>query len=210
MSRPNEKTCIEDPKRLDTRKTIQSFEKKFSFFVVFAVLYGLVFLNYIDVMTPGGVETGYHAWLSIMYFFPFIALTLSYPRNWLLTIGLGLVASLMNDVFYGVVRNLIAGPYDLTSYYTRWLIPGGTTLFHLNLGFTIIPVQSWMMALFIYARIPIVILLLWAWKGQAKIRCLNEVKEKQSVGLPNWWRKEAKLKELSCALQTFVAVFLSL
>jgi hypothetical protein len=77
----SEKTCIEDPRYVETRKTIQSFNKRFNLYLVFSVLYGLVFLNYIDIITSGGAFGGYHLWLTIMYFFPFTALTLSFPRN---------------------------------------------------------------------------------------------------------------------------------
>ena len=175
-----EKTCVEDPNYIETIKAMQTFERRFKLYLFFSVFYGLVFLNYIDIITPGGVYGGYHLWLSVMYFFPFVALTLSFPRNWQLTVGLGLVASLMNDVFYGLIRSLI-GPYDLTRYYTLWLIPGNATLFELNLGFTVIPVLSWMMALSIYGRIVIVYFLLRVWKAQAKIRCLNQPQTKRTL-----------------------------
>ena len=122
------KTCIEDPNYVETRKAIKTFERRFKFYLLFSVFYGLIFLNYIDIITPGGVYGGYHLWLSVMYFFPFVALTLSFPRNWQLTLGLGLVASLMNDVFYGLIKNFVTGPYDLTQYYTLWLTPSGATL----------------------------------------------------------------------------------
>ncbi len=141
----SEKTCIEDPRYAETRKTLLGFDKKFKLYVVFSVVYGLVFINYIDVIS-GGYE-GYHLWLVIMYFFPFATLSMLFPRNLQLTVGLGLVVSLMNDVFYGVVRNVMGFPLDLTWYYNRWLLPGNATLFQLNLGFIVIPVLSWMMAL---------------------------------------------------------------
>ena len=173
------KTCIEDPKHIETRKTIQIFERRFKLYLFFSVIYGLIFLNYIDIITPGGVYGGYHVWLSAMYFFPFIMLTLSFPKNWQLAIGLGFIASLMNDVFYGLFRNLISGPYDLTRYYTLWLVPTNVPLFHLNLGFAVVQVTSWMMALSIYGRIVAVYFLIRAWRAQAKIRCLNEVPTKR-------------------------------
>ena len=186
----SEKTCIEDPSYFETIKTMQTFERRFKLYLAFSIFYGLIFLNYIDIITPGGIYGGYHLWLSIMYFFPFIALTLSFPRNWQLTVGLGLIVSLMNDVFYGLIRNLV-GPYDLTRYYTLWLIPGNATLFEFNLGFAVLPVYSWMMALSIYGRIVIVYVLLRTWKAQAKVRCLTEMPKKRSFG--NWW-KNIKLK----------------
>ena len=78
---------------------------------------------------------GYHLWLTIMYFFPFIILTIYFPRNWQLTIGMGLLASLMNDVFYGVVRNLMGISLDLDWYYQPLAYTQqATLLFTLNLG----------------------------------------------------------------------------
>jgi hypothetical protein len=97
----------------------------------------------------------------------------------------------MNDLFYGVVVNVMGHSLDLLSYYNRWLIPGNAVLFQLNLGFTVIPVYSWMMALSIYGRIIIVYVLLRTWKAQAKVRCLTELPKKRSFG--NWW-KNIKLK----------------
>jgi CheY-like chemotaxis protein len=153
-------------------KSTKDFDKKFILYLVLAVVYGFVFINYIDVLS-GGYE-GYHLWLIIMYFFPFAAQSILFPRNLQLTVGLGLVVSLMNDVFYGLVRNLMGFPLDLTWYYHNWLIPGGTTLFKLNLGFAALPVFSWMMALSIYIRIIAVFILLRIWGVQAKIRYLNQ------------------------------------
>jgi CheY-like chemotaxis protein len=164
-------------------KAIREFNKKLVFYVVFSVVYGIVFINYIDVLS-GGYE-GYHLWLIIMYFFPFATLSMFFPRNLHLTLGLGLLVSLMNDVFYGVVRNLMGVPLDLTWYYYNWLIPTDTVLFKLNLGFTVVPVYSWMMALSIYIRIAAVVILLRVWSVQAKIRYVNHVqiikKEKKST-----------------------------
>ncbi|MCW4030302.1 MAG: response regulator [Candidatus Bathyarchaeota archaeon] len=153
-------------------KAIKSFNKRFIFYLVFAVVYGLVFINYIDVIT-GGYE-GYHLWLVIMYFFPFATLTMIFPRNLQLTLGLGLLVSLMNDVFYGVIRSMMGLPLDLGWYYHNWLVPTDTLLFTLNLGFAIIPVYSWMMALTIYLRIILVFILLRMWYIPAKIRYINQ------------------------------------
>ncbi len=113
---------------------------------------------------------GYHFWLVLMYFLPFIGFSLISWKNLPLTIGAGLIASLMNDVFYGAMKHLAGIPYDLTKYYSLWLIPQNTPLFNLNLGFTVVPVYSWVMAASIYIRIIAVVVLLWAWKAGTKIR----------------------------------------
>ncbi len=127
-------------------------------------------------------------WLTIMYFFPFIILTLTFPKNWQLTVGLGLLASLMNDVFYGIVRSFMGYQIDLVWYYHLWLVPSGTILFTLNLGIVNIPVYSWMMSLSIYGRIPIIIVLVWLWKRQARIRYLSEPLWEKNFLLK--WRKK--------------------
>jgi len=143
-------------------------ESKLHYLIIFSVFYGLVFINYIDIITAGGAIYGYHLWLVLMYFLPFAVFSMLDLKNWKLTISLGLLASLMNDVFYGLTKYMIGIPYDLTRYYSNWLIPQNTLLFNLNLGFAVLPVYSWMMALSIYARIIPIVLLLYSWKKQAK------------------------------------------
>ena len=138
-------------------------EGKLHFLIIFAVLYGLVFINYIDIASSG-LNYGYHVWLVLMYFLPFVGFSMLNLKNWKLTLGLGLTASLMNDVFYGSVKYLMGVPYDLSRYYSLWLIPQNAQLFNLNLGFAVVPVLSWMMALSIYIRIAAVAGLLWNWK----------------------------------------------
>jgi hypothetical protein len=155
------------------RTKLESKNSKFSFYILFAFFYGFIFINYIDLITPGGIHSGYHLWLSVMYFLPFVTL-MTFPKNWGLVVGLGLIASLMNDVFYGFVGYLMGTPINLLQYYNLCFIPSNATLFQLNLGFVIIPVFSWMMALSIYARVVIVFFLLTSWKSQGNIRYLNQ------------------------------------
>lgn len=139
-------------------------KKQTAALAIFAVVYGSVFINYIDVITNGGAHGGYHLWLVFMYFMPFAALTMLNPKNWKLALGLGLLASLMNDVFYGAVSNLMGTGLDLARYYNRWLIPQTTQLFTLNLGFANVAIQSWMMAASIYLRIVVVFVLLGGYR----------------------------------------------
>jgi len=178
----------EETKNAEKQRALKAFNKKFSFYIILSSLYGLVFVNYIDNIIPGGFYSGYHMWLTVMYFFPFIILTITFPKNWQLTVGLGLLASLMNDVFYGLVRSLMGYQTDLTRYYQLWLIPSGTHIFDLNLGSVTIPVYSWLMSLSIYGRIPIIILLLWFWKRQAKNRYLSQPMSKTKNLIPKLWK----------------------
>ena len=138
-------------------------ESKLHLLVIFSVLYGLIFINYIDIASSG-VTYGYHLWLALMYFLPFIGFSMLNIKNWQLTLGLGLITSLMNDGFYWAAKYIIGIPTDLGHYYQLWLIPSNAVLFNLNLGFTVISVTSWMMALSIYLRIAVVVGLLWNWK----------------------------------------------
>jgi hypothetical protein len=67
------------------------------------VIYGLLFINYIGISSLGTIS-GYHMWLMLMYFLPFVGFSLLNIKNWGLTVSLGLTASLMNDVFYGGIK----------------------------------------------------------------------------------------------------------
>ncbi len=142
------------------QKLAQTIKRKKLPLLIFAIVYGLFFINYIDIITKGSSQNGYHLWLVLMYFMPFALLSVIDIKNWKLTIGLGLLTSLMNDVFYGSISYLMGTNINLPNYYNLWLIPQTTQLFTLNLGFTSIAVQSWMMAASIYIRIAFVFLLL--------------------------------------------------
>jgi len=95
-----------------------------------------------------------------MYFAPFIVYLILRPGDWKLAASLGLLSSLMNDVFYGPIKYLIGQNIDLCRYYFLWLVPTGEPLFNLNFGFFRVQVFSWMMALSIYARIILICLFL--------------------------------------------------
>jgi hypothetical protein len=139
------------------------FDGKLRFLIAFAVIYGLVFINYIDIISPGGLDYGYHLWLVLMYFLPFMALLISDLKNWKLTVGLGLLVSLMNDIFYHLVKYSFGMNVDLLNAYSLWLVPQNRVLFNLNLGLAVIPIASWMMASSIYVRIAITFITLRRW-----------------------------------------------
>jgi len=125
--------------------------------IAYSILYGLVLINYIDIMSTGGFA--YHLWLVAMCFAPFVIFSLIDPRNWKLTARLGFISSLMNDVFYGPVAYLAGKSINLFWYYKLWLIPQNELLFDLDYGVFRIPVFSWMMASSIYARIILIYVL---------------------------------------------------
>jgi hypothetical protein len=153
----------EEQQKIDRKGLTAVLEKKTKILVFFAILYGLVFINYIDIIVPGGDVYGYHFWLVLMYFLPFVGFLISDLRNWRLMLGLGFIVSLMNDVFYHLIRYLVGFNVNLSEYYSLWLIPQNATLFQLNLGFVNIPVQSWMMAASIYLRFAVVFIVLKDW-----------------------------------------------
>lgn len=74
----------------------------------FAVIYGLLPINWIDLFNPAA--PGYHVWLVIMYMAPFGIVVLLEGVSLLpLALSLGLLASLMNDLFYYPVGDLLFG-----------------------------------------------------------------------------------------------------
>lgn len=140
-------------------------KKELKIYILFSIVYGLVFINYIDISNTisSNPINGYHLWLIFMYFIPFSILAVyKIKKNWSLVIFLGLLTSLMNDVFYGLTMYLFSpiSNIDLGRYYYLWLIPQSEQLFSLNLGFVIIPIYSWIMAISIYIRIIIIVILL--------------------------------------------------
>jgi hypothetical protein len=80
---------MQTPKTQTTVKTgfTNVLAGKLSFLVVFAVLYGVVFINYIDIASSG-LNYAYHLWLVLMYFLPFVGFSMLNLKNWKLTLSL--------------------------------------------------------------------------------------------------------------------------
>jgi hypothetical protein len=131
----------------------------------YSIVYGLILINYIDLEVKA---YAFHVWLITMYFAPFIVYLILRPEDWKLAAGLGLLSSLMNDVFYGPIKYLIGKNIDLCKYYFLWLVPTSESIFNLDFGFFTIKVFSWMMALSIYSRIILIYLFLTKTKTQLK------------------------------------------
>lgn len=134
--------------------------------IAYSTIYGLLMINYIDLVTPGSNIPGYHLWLIIQYFAPFLSiLCLLGFEDWELIVSLGLLGSLMNDLFYAPIGMILFGKeYDLIEWYL-WQL--GFHLFdvkwYANLLFIMIPVSSSLMGASIYARIITTILLCYKW-----------------------------------------------
>ncbi|MEM4430668.1 MAG: hypothetical protein QXM08_05855 [Thermofilaceae archaeon] len=134
--------------------------------LVYSMIYGLIHVNYIDLFTPGTNIPGYHLWLICLYFAPFVPILFVLGfKNWELLVSMGLVASLMNDLFYYPVGNLLLGrSYDLVECYLfQFGFKGFYVKWTANFGFALVPVSSLLMAATIYMRVIATVLLLWKW-----------------------------------------------
>jgi hypothetical protein len=138
---------------------------------LFAFVYGLIFCNWVDLFAGGAYITaipGYHLWFLMMLFIPFFIVTLLFGRKDMeLTLALGLLASLMNDIFYFVIGDAFFG-FNVTIlpwWANQFGFNGWNPCFVFHGGFFSFTVVSWMMGLSIYARIAAVVLLLrYYWR----------------------------------------------
>ncbi len=137
--------------------------------VVFALFYGIVFVNWIDLFNGGAyiyVVPGYHIWVIMAYLIPFgVLLVIQGRKDWELALSLGLLASLGNDLAYFVVGDAYFGFHvNLLDWYKHQFgLYGNTILFIFNAGFFSLGVPSWLMGLTIYARMAVVVLSLRHW-----------------------------------------------
>ena len=134
--------------------------------IAYSSLYGLFHVNYIDLVTPGSNIPGYHLWLVILYFAPFIPiLFLLGFDDWELAVSMGLLASLMNDLFYYPVGMLLFGRrYDLLEFYKFQLgLKGFEVRWFFNGGFFTFPVSSILVTSSIYLRVIAIYLLCYRW-----------------------------------------------
>lgn len=138
---------------------------------IFSIIYGLFYVNYIDLVVPGSAVPGYHAWLGITYFISFIPVILIWGiREWKLVLCLGLTASLMNDLFYYPVSLILFGKApDLYNWYLFQLgFKGLARAWTFNAGLFTFPITSLLMGASIYLRIATIAVL--AMKGKASMQ----------------------------------------
>jgi len=137
--------------------------------IVFAAVYGIAFVNWIDLFNGGAyinVVPAYHIWVILAYFFPFgVLLVVRGWKDWELALALGLIASLGNDLGYFVVGDAFLGfQVNLVDWYAHQLgLYGNTILFTFNGGAFSFGVPSWLMGAAIYGRIAVVLLSLRHW-----------------------------------------------
>jgi hypothetical protein len=155
-------------------------------FVGFSAFYGAILINWVDlfvsnpnpttafvpgcsanpIQSPPNPIPYYHIWLVMMYFAPFVVvLLIKGVEDWQFTLALGLFTSLMNDVLYFWVGDVLfglnvslpcwlAGQFGLKDSLVLFTFVGGPFTF---------PVYSWMMLLAIVGRALIVVWLLNRW-----------------------------------------------
>jgi uncharacterized membrane protein HdeD (DUF308 family) len=132
--------------------------------VLFALFYGLVLINWIDLYRKH--VPAYGVWLILTYFAPFFVILIYEGfRHWSLVLSLGLLVSLANDVGYYFVGNLLFGFHkDLPKWISGQIgLDGTTTVTYFQAGVFSIPVESWMMGLSIFLRAVVVTAGLYYW-----------------------------------------------
>jgi hypothetical protein len=140
--------------------------------VVISVVYGLFWVNPVDASVPLHELPYYHLWLIALYFAPAYGLFALYgTRDWELYLAIGLLSSLMNDLFFypvGELMHLVSGINLLEWYKLQLGLDGWAVDFWFKGGIITFPVWSWLMGLSIYLRIITIILLseLWLRKHQ--------------------------------------------
>jgi hypothetical protein len=132
--------------------------------VLFAAFYGLVMINWIDLF--GKSVPGYGIWLILSYMAPFAVLLVFLGwESWPLATSLGLLVSLMNDVGYYFVGNLLFGFHEpLVPWLLGQLGFDGNQIVTIFEGGTFAwPITSWEMGLSIYLRVLVVSAILYYW-----------------------------------------------
>ncbi len=146
---------------------LKSFKRNIFEVFLYAFIYGLVSINYIDFFPKNMViARWYHIWLIGQYFTPFIIIMLVFGIwEWEIVLALGLSVSLCNDLMYAPM-GLLFGTWhgDLLEWYkwqlgfyglsSKWIFEG---------GFLTFPVTSIVMGISIYIRFILVFLLVWKW-----------------------------------------------
>jgi len=140
--------------------------------IPFSAAYGFFLVNYVDLVAyPSSLSTpGYHLWLFILCFAPSIPVLLILGlKGWGLALGMGLTASLMNDlgfcpaaaILFGGSHSFKSDPFTFYSYQLG--LHGSEVWWFINLGFTSIPASSYYIAATIYLRIALASLALLKW-----------------------------------------------
>jgi len=132
--------------------------------VLFSAFYGLILINWIDLY--GKSVPAYGIWLILTYMAPFgVLIVFEGWRSWPLAASLGLMVSLMNDVGYFFIGNLIFGFHENLGPWIEGQLGflGSQVVTYFEGGSFTVTVTSWMMGLSIYARVVVVGVILYYW-----------------------------------------------
>jgi hypothetical protein len=131
---------------------------------IFASFYGGLLINWVDLFGSPKMP-GYHLWLTIMYFSPFlVVLVLNGLEDWELATSYGLVSSLFNDLlYYAVGRALFGFRIDLVEWYKCQLLPVCDKPVCFDFLLFKLKPYPYLMPLSIYARAALVYMLLRRW-----------------------------------------------
>ena len=132
--------------------------------ILFSAFYGLILINWVDLY--GTSAPAYHIWLVLTYMAPFgVLIVFQGFKDWQLALSLGLLVSLMNDVGYFFVGDLLFGFHEALLPWVEGQLgfQGTRLLFEFEGGFFTIPVTSILMGITIYSRVAIVALVLYHW-----------------------------------------------
>lgn len=132
--------------------------------VVFALFYGFVNINWIDLYY--NQVPAYHIWLVLTYMAPFgVLIVFQGFKNWQLALSLGLLVSLVNDLGYYFSGDLFFGFHvQLVPWLAGQLgFEGSKVLFTFQGGLFEIPVTSYLMGASVYGRVAVVVAVLYHW-----------------------------------------------
>ena len=153
----------------ESRSRVELYAK----LVAISVVYGLFWINPVDLTSALHEISYYHLWLIALYFAPAYGLFAIYgTRDWELYLSIGLLASLMNDLFFypvGEVMHLVSGINLIEWYKLQLGLDGWAVDFYFKGGIFTFPVWSWLMGLSIYARIIAVVLLSEWWLRKKRV-----------------------------------------
>ncbi len=132
--------------------------------ILFSAFYGLLLVNWIDLY--GSNAPAYHIWVIMTCMAPFgVLIVFQGLKDWQLALSLGLLVSLMNDLGYYFMGDLLFGFHvSLVPWLGNQLgFRGSEALFTFEGGFFSFPVTSILMGISIYARIAVVAVVLYQW-----------------------------------------------
>ncbi len=136
-------------------------------FELLTILYGIIAVNIFDGIFPR--IPGYHLLLLVVYVAPYIPLVIEKKMDIKNIIWLGILISLLNDIFFVFIVNALGvRNYDFVWYYLNWLIPQNTYIGYRDILIVRFDTYSWMMAISIYARIAFLVATK-TWRPESQI-----------------------------------------